>query len=216
MRIMMGYQHDVFLSYLHEKPCGTWVVEHFLPYFQQFLGNALNRPASVFLDRTGIHLGQKWPARLRSALAHSRCLVGVWSPLYFHAEWCQCECAVMLHREAQLGYGTAQNPDGLMIGVKVNDGIHFPGFAQDSQYADFEGYFFDGPAFAQSPLHVEFQKAIVALANDVARIVNGAPKWSSRGQSNGNNGHRWNLYHPVTGRSCIGIHRHAAKPNRGC
>lgn len=176
---MTGYQYDVFLSYLHEKPCGTWVLEHFLPYFQHFLGNALNRQATVFLDQTGVHFGQKWPARLKNALVHSRCLLGIWSPLYFQSEWCQCECAVMLYREAQLGYGTGQNPDGLVVGVKVNDGIHFPAFAQDSQYADFEHFFFDGPAFVQSPLHVDFQKAIVPLTIDVARVVNSAPIWST-------------------------------------
>jgi hypothetical protein len=105
-------------------------------------------------------------------------MVGIWSPMYFHSEWCQKECAVMLHRESQLGYGTEEKPDGLIIGVKVNDGIHFPSFAAKSQYADFEPFFFDGPAFSHSPLHVEFQKAIGPLALDVARIAKSVPRWA--------------------------------------
>jgi TIR domain-containing protein len=173
------YQFDVFLSYLREKPSGSWVNDHFLPYFRPALGDALNKPASIFIDRTEIHSGQKWPARLKQALAHSRCLVGIWSPLYFQSEWCQCECAVMLHRELQLGYGTDANPDGLMIGLKVNDGIHFPDFAKESHRADFEPFFFDCPAFNQSLLHIDFQRAIRSLAADVARIVNTAPEWSA-------------------------------------
>ena len=174
----MDYEWDVFLSYLHEQPSGSWVNDHFLPFFTFQLGNALNQRAKVFYDRGGIRLGQKWPTRLKSALARSRCLVGIWAPLYFHSDWCLSECAVMLHREARLGYGTNQNPDGLVIGVKVNDGDSFPPYAADSQYADFEPFFFDGPAFLQSPLHLEFQKAIRPLAADVARVVKGVPPWS--------------------------------------
>ncbi len=171
------YEYDVFLSYLHEKPSGPWVNDHFLPYFRPALCDALARRASVFLDRTGIRSGQKWPARLKHALARSRCLVGIWSPMYFRSEWCQFECAVMLHRERQLGYGTSRKPDGLVIGVKVYDGIHFPDFAKDSQRADFEPYFFDGPAFNLCPLHIDFQRAIRPFAEDVARIVRGVPPW---------------------------------------
>ncbi len=174
----MDYHYDVFLSYLHEKPCGTWVTEHFLPYFKFHLGNGLARPAEIFIDKTEIRTVQKWPARLKQALAHSRCLVGIWSPLYFRSEWCQCECAVMLHRESRLGLGTTENSDGLIVGVKVNDGIHFPQFAKDSQYADMEQFFFDEHGFTQCPLYIEFQKNISELAPDIARIVQNAPTWS--------------------------------------
>jgi hypothetical protein len=174
----MGYEYDVFLSYLHEKPSGTWVVQHFLPYFQHQLGNALARRAALFIDRTGIHLGQKWPARLKQALGHSRCLVGIWSPLYFQSEWCLCECAVMRHRETKLGFGTAENTEGLIVGVRVNDGIHFPEYARESQSADMEKYFFDEHGFSQSPLYVDFQKQIAELAREVARVVNNAPPWA--------------------------------------
>src|SRR3974377_2085082 len=67
----MDYDWDVFLSYLHERPSGIWVNEHFLPYFKFDLGNALNRRARIFIDREGIHSGQKWPARIKHALARS-------------------------------------------------------------------------------------------------------------------------------------------------
>ena len=174
----MAYEYDVFLSYLHERPCGTWVADHFLPYFRHQLGNALNREAALFIDRSGIHTGQKWPARLKQALATSRCLVGIWSPLYFQSDWCRSECAIMLHREKQLGIGGA-NPDGLIAGVKVNDGIHFPDYAKAIQYADFEKLFFDGPGFAKSELHVELQRQIAAVAEDVAKVIAKTPPWSA-------------------------------------
>jgi hypothetical protein len=174
----MAYENDVFLSYLTEKPSGTWVHEHFLPYFRHQLGNALNRPSAIFVDREGIHSGQKWPNRLKQALATSRCLVGIWSPLYFQSEWCRNECGIMHHREVALGFGTNEQPDGLLVGVRVNDGVHFPDYARDTNYVDFEKYFVDGPGFSRSELHVDFQRAIVPFAQDVARIVQLAPEWS--------------------------------------
>jgi hypothetical protein len=175
----MAYQYDVFLSYLHEPPSGTWVHDHFLLYFTFQLGNALNRRADIFVDRTGIHLGEKWPIRLKQALAHSRCLVGIWAPIYFQSEWCRNECAIICHRERQLGYGRGQNSEGLLIGVKVNDGIHFPRFAKESQFADFEKYFFDGQGFARTELYVEFQREVAEFAKGVARVVEHAPPWST-------------------------------------
>jgi len=175
----MAYEYDVFLSYLHVRPSGTWVHEHFLHYFEYQLGNALNRWPVIFVDRTGIHLGQKWPNRLKQALAHSRCLVGIWSPLYFQSEWCQNECAIMCYREDQLGYGHGTNSEGLLVGVKVNDGIHFPPFAKNSQFADFEQYFFDGPGFARSELYINFQKAVATFSEGVAEVINKSPAWSA-------------------------------------
>jgi hypothetical protein len=175
----MAYQHDVFLSYLHVRPSGTWVHEHFLPYFTFQLGNALNQSAEIFVDRTGIHLGQKWPIRLKQALAHSRCLVGIWTPLYFQSEWCQNECAIIRHREEQLGYGRGANSEGLLVGVKVNDGNYFPTFAKNSQFDDFEPYFFDGRGFARTELYVEFQRKVAKFAEGVARVIRKAPPWSA-------------------------------------
>jgi hypothetical protein len=172
------YQYDVFLSYLRERPCGPWVKSHFLPYFSHQLGNALNRPASVFFDQVEIHSGQKWPARLKEALACSRCMVAVWSPLYFQSEWCQNEAAILLHRESVLGFGTTQKPNGLIVGLKVNDGKHFPPYAKFTQRGDFQEYYYDCPGFFQTPLHVDFQRKTAEFAEDVALIIKDAPVWS--------------------------------------
>jgi len=84
----------------------------------------------------------------------------------------------MRHREQRLGYTTNENPDCLVIGLKVYDGIHFPDFAKETHRADFEAYFVDGPAFSLCPLHIDFQKAIRPFAEDVARIVKNVPPWS--------------------------------------
>jgi hypothetical protein len=176
---MPGYHFDVFLSYLHEAPCGPWVKDHFLPFFQFQLGNALNRRAHIFFDRTGLRVGDIWPQKLHNALAHSRCLLAVWSPLYFQSEWCSNESEIMRFRQEQLGLGTIQNPKSLIGGVKINDGDFFPAYAKQCQWADFEKYFIDGPTFYQSPLHAQFQLDIVPLAKDVAQVIANAPAWSA-------------------------------------
>ena len=84
----------------------------------------------------------------------------------------------MRHRETKLGFGTTINTEGLIVGVRVNDGIHFPQYARDSQSADLEQYFFDEHGFTQSPLYIEFQRKVAELATEVARVVNNTPPWS--------------------------------------
>lgn len=174
----MSYKYDVFLSYVHEFPCVDWVTEHLVRFFQFELSNALNRKARVFFDRTNIQIGDRWPAKLRDGLAHSRCLLGIWNPAYFRSMWCLTEVEVMRHREVKIGFGTIQHPGGLIMGINVNDGQHFPAFAREVQYANFQDYFIVGLCFSAVPEYAKFQKAIQELAPQVAAVVESAPDWS--------------------------------------
>jgi len=111
----MGYEYDAFVSYKRGFPFGDWVHETFLPLFEPLLVNALNQPsAKVFVDTAEIRPGESWPISLKNALAHSRCLVAIWSPSYFHSESCKRELSVLLRRERQEGYRTLQKPNGLI------------------------------------------------------------------------------------------------------
>ena len=47
------------------------------------------------------------------------------------------------------------------------------------QCADLEALFFDGPGFARSELHIELQRQIALLAQDVAKVISKAPAWSA-------------------------------------
>jgi hypothetical protein len=173
----MAYEYDVFLSYMHDGQMEGWVGQHLVPFLTSFVGNALNRPASIFFDRTGIRSGDAWPLRLQKALAKSRCLVPVWSPLYFHSEWCRRESTVMLFREAQLGFRTVQVPNGLVVPVNVFDGSFFPKRARDIQWLDCRKYWIIGEGFAKTERYVEFQDALREWSADVARAVHSAPEW---------------------------------------
>jgi hypothetical protein len=173
----LGYKWDIFVSYEHDAAMGQWVPDHLIRFLPSFVGNELNRPAKIFFDRSGIAAGQTWPMALRNALGHARILVPVWTPLYFHSDWCRRECAVMLHRERQLAYRTQARPDGLVVPINVFDGVHFPEPAKVIQSFDLQKYWIEGPAFRTSLLYVEFQTLLKQLAADIAVTISRAPAW---------------------------------------
>ena len=177
----MDYEYDVFVSYKRDFPFGSWVHEHFLPFFSPFLASALNRASvDIFVDTSAISTGDSWPRRLQRALGTSRCLVALWSPLYFNSAWCRRECAAMLRRERLLGFRTVENPAGLMLPICLFDGEHFPETTRSIQYGDCRKYFAVGEGFRKTELYVEFQKWMMAWVDDVARAVQTAPPWDAR------------------------------------
>jgi hypothetical protein len=173
----MPYVHDIFLSYLHDAQMDGWVRQHLVPFLESFVGNALNRPVKIFIDRSGIHSGDTWPIRLQRALAESRCLVAVWSPLYFHSEWCRRECATALHRESNCGYRTVEKPNGLIVPVNVFDGKFFPVRVQSIQWLDCRKFWIVGEGFLKTERYVEFQDTLRFWAEDVANTIEDAPPW---------------------------------------
>ena len=178
----MAYKHDVFLSYTTSPPVGDWVHEHLLCFFESYLAQALNRPdANWFVDREGISSGDSWPERINRSLARSRCMVAVWSPLYFKSEWCLHECAVMRHRERQLGYRTMQNPSGLILPINVFDGEHFLDFAKKIKWLDCRKFLRQSKVFKFTPRFMELEDLMIEwISNDVAKAINNAPPWSEK------------------------------------
>lgn len=175
----MGYEYDIFVSYVHDGQMQGWVTQHLVPFLESFVGNALNRPTNLFVDRTGIRSGESWPPKLQRALAKSRCMVGVWSPLYFHSEWCRREVATMLHRETQYGFRTVNRPGGLVIPVTVFDGKFFPRRAKEIQCLDCRKYWIIGEGFVRTERFVEFQDVLRTWAEDVASVIEQAPDWDA-------------------------------------
>jgi hypothetical protein len=178
----LSYQYDIFLSYQNDTAMASWVPDHLMPFMKSFVGNEMNRPVSIFFDRSGIQAGDTWPLTLQNALMRSRCLVAVWNPLYFSSEWCRRECAVMLYREERLGLRKGTRPEGLIVPISVFDGEHFPPRAKSIQYFDLRAYWISGPAFRDSALYVDFQIQLKNLAASVARAIKRAPSWQSRWQ----------------------------------
>ena len=172
----MGYEHDVFLSYPHRFE--AWVLECFLPELDQYLSEELDPPAAkIFVDRTGIRTGDAWRQRLKKEVTQSRCVVAVWSPQYFHSEWCRIESSIMLYRETELGYRTNANPGGLVFPVRAHDGEHYPQYAKDMQWLDLKYYVRKAEVFKNSQRYIDFQDQMIERVPDLAVAIKGAPAW---------------------------------------
>ena len=174
----MAYEWDIFISYENDAQMGPWVVEHLAPFIRTFVGNAVGRPISVFVDRERIHTGESWSAVLGHALATSRCMVAVWSPLYFSSEWCRREVAVIIYREQKYGFRTPKRPKGLLLPVSVFDGDSFPARAKAIQWRDLHKYWIAGAGFSATSRYVDFQDALKSMSADVASSLALAPKWT--------------------------------------
>jgi hypothetical protein len=126
----MAYEYDVFLSYQHNPLVIKWLDETFLPLAENLLADVIQRKASIFRDTTTIQAGQAWEMQIKNALAKSRVIIPILTPMYFQSVICVKELAVFQHRQQQLGYQTLQNPDGLVIPVGIRDGGVFSGICQ--------------------------------------------------------------------------------------
>jgi TIR domain-containing protein len=177
----MAYQYDVFLSYNRKYPHGKWVNETFYPFFKSYLEDALNiKEVKIFKDTDDIKSGQAWPAKIKNALIHSRILVCILSPAYFHSEWCKKEFAIIDYRQRQCGYMTTENPNGLIVPIKIFDGEHFPEYVNDElQIDDFNRFLRIGIELAATPLYIEFQDRLIAWVDSVAHAYNHAPPWNN-------------------------------------
>jgi hypothetical protein len=92
------YEYDVFVSYKHGSLYGAWVEETLLRLFKELLREELPRGRGIFFDRTGMSAADAFPAKLKRALATSRCMVAVWTPSYFYdSPWCRTELSLMLY-----------------------------------------------------------------------------------------------------------------------
>lgn len=174
--IESDYIYDVFVSYRHDEYARDWIFKHFLPVFRFQLQNGLGYPPKIFCDKD-IKAGESWPKRLKKALAYSRCLVGIWSPSYFHSAFCRIECSTMLRREQKYGFRKVEKPGGLIFPVVICDGQSFPSQLRKIQHVDFRKYMRIGKGFMRTERYVDFQDEVEKWVLDVAEMIFNAPEW---------------------------------------
>jgi hypothetical protein len=185
------YQHDVFISYKRDPIQDAWLRDHFVRLFSSAVREEITAacgrlPAGIFFDQAvisdenrkfdlnGIDPGQQWRDALADALKSSRCLVALWSPLYFFSEWCKTEWTTFRKRSDQLRRD-------LVIGISVYDGENFPADAKAGQRMNFSDYNIIGAGYEKTELYVKFQQEVKLLAKYVAAAVSKAPpftEWS--------------------------------------
>lgn len=175
----MGYEWDIFISYTRDELVTDWVHDTFYPTFLNRLRIHYGQEPMIFIDDRDIHYGDAWPEKLKNALAKSRLLLCIWSPLYFAREWCLNELKVICYREKQLNLQTLENPCGLIIPIKIQDGEYFPKETSEKQCKDFSDYFYEGIR-NNTDLFLGFQKEIDSLVDEVNKTLRTRiPDWSN-------------------------------------
>jgi hypothetical protein len=178
----MGYQYDIFLSYLRSNEISRqWVNEIFYPLFEPLVSEALNKDAAIFMDTQDIRGGMFWEQKIKQALAHSRIMVSILTPRYFQSEWCMREFTVMLYRQGQVQLENSNT--GLIVPLKIFDGEYFPKQASDIQILDCNDFCRIGDAMKSSQIYIDLQSALVKWVVDVATAVVNAPEWDSDWQT---------------------------------
>ncbi|WP_082152751.1 toll/interleukin-1 receptor domain-containing protein [Candidatus Rhodobacter oscarellae] len=167
----MTYQYDAFFSYKRHSESDDWHKE-LKNKIEFWLSHELGRQANIFLDTEDIQTGSRWRSRIAGALSESRCLVCIWSPMYFQSKWCVAEWRTFEEREARL------NCD-LVIPARFHDGRHYPQAAKDRQASDFRDFVSTVPTFWETRLAAEFEKRkLRPFTEELAASVRAAPEFS--------------------------------------
>jgi hypothetical protein len=184
----MAYEYDVFISYRRQRLKTEWLVDMFLPLFEEYLGDEIaermQRPLGrIFFDQReidpalrefdnlrGIEPGANWQASLRQAIKTSTCMLGVWSPTYFFSDWCNVEWRSFLRRQELTQLQT-------IVPISIRGGSGFPADARLQQRIDLSNYNFIGEGFRRTELFVELQRHVRSLATAVARTIELAPAY---------------------------------------
>src|SRR6266446_2486578 len=185
---MPNYDYDVFLSYKKSPLKKMWVKDIFFDLFSDCLEDSIGRKPKIFLDESDLDGARDWSVDLKNNLAHSKCMVSIWSSVYFNvSEGWLCELVAMAYRQQKIGWFTIANPNTLIIPVYYNKLDQILEFVRNIQLADLikkiQGYDFSnynsvGEEFKRTARYLEMQDIIRdRLAPRVARIINAAPSW---------------------------------------
>jgi len=138
-----------------------------VPYVEE----ALNCKIAVFKDESEIKCGSDWENLILNSLLQSRIMVPILSPSYFMSEWCRKEFQVFYYRQLKQGFMSEQNPFGLIVPVRINDGEFFPECVKRIQSLDCRNHFRIGEGFKTTARYIELQDKLLIWANDVALAI---------------------------------------------
>jgi len=170
----MAYQFDAFFSYKRDPESDDWherAKDKLTFWLKQYLGRS---DVSIFFDREDIRTGARWHMRLTEALKTSRCLVCLWSPLYFTSKWCVSEWKTFEVRSKESGRD-------LVLPAAYFDGQTFPRDARAVQFRDFSKYASTMPRFWETEAAVRFEDVCLRpFSDDVADAIRRAPTYDDR------------------------------------
>ena len=169
----MVYKYDAFFSYKRDAESDAWHdrVREKLVYWLRF---ELDQPqVNIFLDREEIHTGARWRSKITEALRTSKCIVCVWSPLYFRSRWCTSEWLSFAERSRRSGRD-------LVLPASFHDGESFPQQAKEIQMKDFSRFASTIPRFWDTEHAVTFEESLLKpFARDLAAMIRDAPPYDA-------------------------------------
>lgn len=183
----MQYEFEVFVSYrrgeclrpggaiqLAEE--GRWVHDVFLPDFRARLDHYY--PGARLAFDAALPYGATWDPKLQAWLKCSKCMVAIWSPMYFRSKYCRSELHSMLERERALAEDGAGAAPRLVIPLAFADGQWFDDEAKARQWAkDFASFSgFVKPIQHEKRRHA-FVRALDRLCEQVCQAIQAAPAW---------------------------------------
>jgi hypothetical protein len=168
------YRYDVFFSYKRHDETLEWT-RNLQKSLRLWLSEEIGRSVNLFVDDETIEVGDHWPERLRQGLKFSRCMVCLWSPLYFQSSWCLSEWKSFLEREKRVKMSSHE----LIIPLRFTDGEHFPQEAKDIKDFDLRPYASALPVFWASSRALDLEDKIKELATSIAKRLDKVPPFQS-------------------------------------
>ncbi len=176
----MPYINDVFISYKRGRINEQWLNEIFLPYFSDYLNNALPYEPKIFVDKSGLTPGVDFSNELFRNLLYSKCLVSIWSPPYFRrSDWCLKEFLTMKYREQYMNLSADTIPQTLIWPVLYREITPMPDLVSKITYLDYSDFNVVGEAFFRTEKFLAFQEKLQSDINTISNIIVNVPPLSA-------------------------------------
>lgn len=173
-----SYIYDVFISYRRSDVGKYWVPTYFEPCLRNELDQCLGKRTKIFFDTYDIGIGAEWPARIKEALARSKCLVPVLCGIYFTSDWCTREFAAFYQRQLECNQQGKINEYELIKPVLVRNGNHLPEPIRNIQNLSLQNYWTKCESFRASIDYMKFENEIKILAESIAGSINRIPEYN--------------------------------------
>lgn len=171
----MPYINDVFISYKRGRINEQWLNDIFLPYFKEYLNNKIRYEAVVYVDDKGLIPGISFDNELFRNLLYSKCLVSIWSGLYFSSEWCVKEFLTMKHRQEQVNTDPAAQPKSLIWPILYREVDPMPSLIKNIHYLDYSEFNLVGEAFFKTEKFIKFQERLQLDIKTIGTMVLNPP-----------------------------------------
>jgi MinD-like ATPase involved in chromosome partitioning or flagellar assembly len=157
--------YDVYVSYKHDTYIEEWV-RSFISQLELATNLTAVKPVRFFLDYREIEVGFEWADQTAMALAKSKLLLAIITPLYWKSSWNLAEWKTFEERERELKSG-----HGLIFPLLAS-GTDLPPFAAHRIFTDVRKFMNPLKNFQHDPKAILI---IEKLAHEIVRALEMTP-----------------------------------------